>query len=334
MTPAQLINALPDGALIIGADGQVVEANPAAREALGLEVRGLPAKSAIRNSAFHVSVAEARESGTAVDTDIEVQSRPPRQFKAHMAPIGTSGAVLVVLRDLTREQRIEQMRSDFVANASHEMRTPLAAIIGTVETLQGAAKNDAKARERFFDSMLSQARRMKRLIDDLLTLSRIELNEHVRPRAQVDLFDIARQAKSNLVALIGETKIAVNFAAAQPTPVAGDADELLQVTQNLLENAIKYGASGGKVDISCKVISGFGVLEVKDYGRGIAEDHIPRLTERFYRVSTQESRARGGTGLGLAIVKHIVSRHRGKLDVASKLGEGSTFKISIPLYRS
>jgi two-component system phosphate regulon sensor histidine kinase PhoR len=334
MTSADLINALPDGALIIAADGNVLAANPQARDALGLEPKGLPIKSVLRHAAFHQGIAEARETELPVHIELEIQSRPPRQFNASIALIGTSGDVLVVLRDLTREQRIERMRSDFVANASHEMRTPLAAIIGTIETLQGAAKNDARARERFFDSMLTQARRMKRLIDDLLTLSRIELNEHVRPSAQVDLFDVARQAKSNLVGLVLEAKVEVNLGEAKPTVVAGDADELLQVTQNLLENAIKYGAAGGKVDIACKAERGFGVLEVKDYGRGIAEDHLPRLTERFYRVSTQESRARGGTGLGLAIVKHIISRHRGKLDIASKLGEGSTFRISIPLYHS
>ncbi|MBG1233747.1 ATP-binding protein [Aestuariivirga litoralis] len=332
MTPANLINALPDGALIIGPDGNVLAANEAAKEALGLDLKGLPVKSVLRHAAFHSGVAEVRETGSPVHIDLDMQSRPPRQFNAHIAPVDDVGTVLVVLRDLTREQRIERMRSDFVANASHEMRTPLAAIIGTIETLQGPAKNDAKAREKFFDTMLTQARRMKRLIDDLLTLSRIELNEHLRPNAKVDLVDVARQAKSNLVSLIAETNVEVNLTGTKSTIVAGDADELLQVTQNLLENAIKYGAAGGKVDVTCIAEAGFGSLAVKDYGRGIAENHIPRLTERFYRVSTQESRARGGTGLGLAIVKHIISRHRGKLDIASKLGEGSTFRISIPLY--
>lgn len=334
MTPANLINAMPDAAMIIGGNGHVLVANPAAREALGLDPLGLAVKSILRHNAFHGGVAEVRETQQPVHIELDLPSRPPRQFNASIALISTSGDVLVVLRDLTREQRIERMRSDFVANASHEMRTPLAAIIGTIETLQGAAKNDAKARERFFDSMLAQGKRMKRLIDDLLTLSRIELNEHVRPNAQVELSDVARQAKSNLVALIAEAKIEVNINSTQRAVVAGDADELLQVTQNLIENAIKYGASGAKIDVSCSAERGFGVLEVRDYGRGIAEDHIPRLTERFYRVSTQESRARGGTGLGLAIVKHIISRHRGKLDIASKLGEGAAFKISIPLYNS
>ena len=226
------------------------------------------------------------------------------------------------------------MRSDFVANASHEMRTPLAAIIGSIETLQGAARDDAKAREKFLVTMSVQARRMKRLIDDLLTLSRIELNEHVRPSARVDLVDVIRQAQSNLKNLAQANNVVMEAHEAESALVAGDADELLQVVQNLLENAIKYGGSGGRVVIACQTQMNDGVLFVQDFGRGIAEDHIPRLTERFYRVSTQESRARGGTGLGLAIVKHIISRHRGKLGISSQVGLGTTFTVSIPLYNS
>ena len=334
MSPAELIAALPDGAMIIGRDGTIMAANYPAIDALQIEPRGLMAASLIRHAAFVSGVTEVRATGQAMTIDIEIQSRPPRQFSAHVAPIGQSAELLVVLRDLTREQSIERMRSDFVANASHEMRTPLAAIIGTIETLQGPAKNDAKAREKFFDSMLVQARRMKRLIDDLLTLSRIELNEHVRPNARVDFQDVIRQAKSNLAGLAKENNVALETTGAVATVVAGDADELLQVTQNLIENAIKYGGSGGSVQISCRPENGQGALHVRDFGRGIAEVHLPRLTERFYRVSTQESRARGGTGLGLAIVKHIVSRHRGKLDVSSELGQGSTFTIVIPLYNT
>ncbi len=334
MTPVELIAALPDGAIIIGADGLVVTANEAAREALGLELKGLTAKAVMRNPTFHAGLIQARQTQQPLFIDLELQSRPPRQFSAHIAPIGSSGHLLVVLRDLTREQRIERMRSDFVANASHEMRTPLAAIIGTIETLQGPAKNDAKARDRFFESMLTQARRMKRLIDDLLTLSRIELNEHVRPNARVDFRDVMRQAKSNLVGMAKEGNIEIAVHASDPVVVSGDSDELLQVTQNLVENAIKYGGSGGRVEISSSTEGGQGKLTVRDFGRGIAEDHIPRLTERFYRVSTQESRARGGTGLGLAIVKHIVSRHRGRLEIESQVGQGSSFSIFIPLYNS
>lgn len=334
MAPADIIAALPDAAIIVGADGIVMAANASATDALQLEPKGLQAAALIRQPNFVVALTETKVSRQPVVIDVELQGRPPRQFSAHLAPIAKGLDVLVVLRDLTREQRIERMRSDFVANASHEMRTPLAAIIGTVETLQGAAKNDAKAREKFFDSMLTQARRMKRLIDDLLTLSRIELNEHVRPNAKVDLQDMIRQATSNLAGMAKESRVVFSTDASVTTLVAGDADELLQVTQNLLENAIKYGGSGGQVEISCQPEGRLGMLRVRDFGKGIAEMHLPRLTERFYRVSTQESRARGGTGLGLAIVKHIVSRHRGRLEISSTPGHGSIFTVTIPLYIS
>jgi two-component system phosphate regulon sensor histidine kinase PhoR len=221
-----------------------------------------------------------------------------------------------------------------VANASHEMRTPLAAIIGSIETLQGPARNDAKAQSQFLATMLTQALRMKRLIDDLLTLSRIELNEHMQPRARVDLQDIARQAAGNLNALAASEKLKIDVSGCSPALVAGEADELLQVAQNLIENAIKYASGGGKIEIITSANGSMGTLSVRDYGPGIADIHLPRLTERFYRVSTQESRARGGAGLGLAIVKNIVLRHRGKLDVSSTIGEGSIFSVHIPLYNS
>ena len=334
MTSAELIDALPDGALIVGVGGEVSAANMLATDILGGNLRGISAKGLIREPAFHAALSQVAESRQPVLIDIEIAGRPIRQFSVHIAPVGAAGECLVVFRDLTREQRIERMRSDFVANASHEMRTPLAAIIGSIETLQGAARDDAKAREKFLATMSVQARRMKRLIDDLLTLSRIELNEHVRPNARVDLVDVIRQAQSNLKNLAQENNVVMEAHDAKSALVAGDSDELLQVVQNLLENAIKYGGSRGRVVIACQAQMNDGVLFVQDFGRGIAEDHIPRLTERFYRVSTQESRARGGTGLGLAIVKHIISRHRGKLGIASQVGQGTTFTVSIPLYNS
>jgi two-component system phosphate regulon sensor histidine kinase PhoR len=251
-----------------------------------------------------------------------------------LSRLGNHGHILVLLRDLTREQAVEKMRSDFVANASHEMRTPLSTIIGTIETLQGAAKEDPKAREKFLSSMLAQAHRMKRLIDDLLTLSRIELNAHVRPSSKVSLSNIAKQAKSNLTTFATEYNVELELISDGEVQVSGEPDELLQVALNLIENAIKYGGEGKRVEIHCSEMGRNGVLSITDFGQGIAEDHIPRLTERFYRVSTKQSRARGGTGLGLAIVKHIVLRHRGEMDIRSEPSRGSTFTVSIPLYNS
>jgi two-component system, OmpR family, phosphate regulon sensor histidine kinase PhoR len=329
-----LLAALPDGALIIEASGIVTEANAHARDILQMNPQGLPATSVVRASAFAEALASMRLSGQEVTVETEFRGKPARIVSMQVIPLGSEGDVLALMRDLSREQAVEKMRSDFVANASHEMRTPLASIIGSIETLQGAAKNDAKAREQFLGTMLTQAHRMKRLIDDLLTLSRIELNEHVRPNTRVLLPDVARQAKANLAAAAEDAGVTVAFNATGDIAVAGNPDELLQVAQNLLENAIKYGSSGKRVEIDCYTYSNQGILVVKDFGKGIADIHLPRLTERFYRVSTQESRSRGGTGLGLAIVKHIVQRHRGKLAVASTEGQGSTFSVSIPLIES
>jgi two-component system, OmpR family, phosphate regulon sensor histidine kinase PhoR len=331
---AQFIDALPDGALIINTDSTIVALNAAALDVLPSAAEGIAATTIIRNQGFAATLAQVRETGTANSVEIEFHGRPPRMVNAHVALLQDSGLVLVLLRDLTREQAVEKMRSDFVANASHEMRTPLATIIGSIETLQGAAKDDAKAREKFLATMLTQAHRMKRLIDDLLTLSRIELNEHVQPEGKVQLSAIIKQARANLTGLATHSKIDVALDLDEAALVTGNADELLQVALNLIENAIKYGGDGGRVLIACKVQGTSGVLSVQDFGQGIAEDHIPRLTERFYRVSTKESRARGGTGLGLAIVKHIILRHRGQLSIQSAPGRGSTFTVSVPLYIS
>ncbi len=328
------LSALPDGALLLNASGVITSANAKAEDMLDLHLVGLAATNVIRLPGFADALAKCQRDNVPQSVELDIHSTPPRLLEAHIASLGGDGDLLVVLRDLTREQQIERMRSDFVANASHEMRTPLTAILGTIETLQGPARDDAKARDRFFSTMLTQARRMKRLVDDLLTLSRIELNEHVRPNASVDLCDVARQAKSNLAALARELSVDVTLTCNGDASVAGDSDELLQVAQNLIENALKYGNSGGRIEILCEHTGNEVRFAVRDFGKGIAAVHLPRLTERFYRVSTQESRARGGTGLGLAIVKHIVLRHRGRMTVDSQEGRGSTFTVTIPAYKS
>jgi len=236
----------------------------------------------------------------------------------------------VMIRDLTREQQIERMRADFVANASHELRTPLAALLGFIETMQGAAKNDEAARQKFLGLMRSQAERMKRLIDDLLSLSRIELNEHVRPSGHVDLGLVARHVGDVLDGMAKEAGCEIRIAIGETLPVVGDWDELVQVMQNLVENALKYANSGKLVTIEGRCTDGQVELTVRDRGPGIAAEHIPRLTERFYRVNVQDSRSRGGTGLGLAIVKHILNRHRGRLAISSEPGSGSSFSVRLP----
>jgi two-component system, OmpR family, phosphate regulon sensor histidine kinase PhoR len=329
-----LLASLPDAALLLDGAGMVTFANTLATDALQVNLKGLAITNILRNVAVSDALSAVFGGQPSSEVAIELHGRVPRQFQVHIARVGVSNQFLMVLRDLTREQRIERMRSDFVANASHEMRTPLASILGSIETLQGAARHDEKARDMFLDTMLAQAKRMRRLIDDLLTLGRIELNEHVRPRAKVSLREMARQARSNLTDLASQTEVAVSLADGEDVLVAGDADELLQVVQNLLENALKYGNAGKRIDVTCTRAGSMGRLSVQDFGKGIAEVHVPRLTERFYRVSTQESRARGGTGLGLAIVKHILLRHQGDLEVTSAPNQGSTFAIRIPLAKS
>jgi two-component system, OmpR family, phosphate regulon sensor histidine kinase PhoR len=243
--------------------------------------------------------------------------------------------VLMTFHDLTPLRRVEEMRADFVANASHELRTPLAALSGFIETLQGSARDDAKARERFLAIMREQAHRMARLIDDLLSLSRIELNAHRRPDTPVDLVPIVRQVVDSLETLARDRGVTVNVEAANALTVLGDRDELVRIFENLVENALKYGAPGKRVDI--KLGAGMSAENepeaqvcVRDYGPGIAPEHLPRLTERFYRVDVKESRAQGGTGLGLALVKHILNRHRGRLTIESAPGAGASFTIHLP----
>ena len=229
------------------------------------------------------------------------------------------------------------MRADFVANASHELRTPLASLKGYVETLQGKAKDDAEARARFLKIMEEQAERMSRLVDDLLSLSRVEMREHLPPSDDVDLGPILREVAQALEPVATRAGITLNLAAGEGEMVVrGDADELTQVFQNLIHNAIKYSDTGGKVEIVLRrepATSGRppGLrVDVVDDGPGIPPQHLPRLTERFYRVNAAASRQKGGTGLGLAIVKHILNRHRGELVISSKLDQGSTFSVLLP----
>jgi two-component system phosphate regulon sensor histidine kinase PhoR len=248
---------------------------------------------------------------------------------------GRPNLVLMTFHDLTPLRHVEEMRADFVANASHELRTPLAALSGFIETLQGSARDDEKARLRFLAIMQEQARRMARLIDDLLSLSRIELNAHRRPDTAVDLVPIVRHVVDGLETLARDRGVSVHIEATNALTIPADRDEMVRVFENLVENALKYGAPGKRVDITLdQGISPDGAAEarvgVRDYGPGIAPEHLPRLTERFYRVDVRESRAQGGTGLGLALVKHILNRHRGRLSIESKLGEGATFIVYLP----
>ena len=329
-----LVSALPDPVLILDARGTIIKTNSHAQAMLESKLVGLHISQVIRAPAVLDAVTQAVAGGESQRVDYEVRGPRARHFELYVSAITPTPqeghAVLLVLKDLTREQHIERMRSDFVANASHELRTPLASLSGFIETLQGAARDDEAARDRFLALMQGQAERMKRLIDDLLSLSRIEMNAHLRPSGVVDLAKVASHVCDVLSGLAQAENIKLQINLASPMAVEGDWDELVQVVLNLVENAIKYSGPGTSIVLEGSSRDGFVLLSVIDQGPGIAEEHIPRLTERFYRISVQESRSRGGTGLGLAIVKHILNRHRGRLIVTSQIGVGSTFTIRLP----
>ena len=334
--------AMPDPFIVLDSDGVVVVANRVAEEVLETSLLGQPISLAIRSPQILDAVEEVVAGNEAVNVDFERRVPVERLFHAFIAPIAAPGgqararrSVLIVLRDLTREQQIERMRADFVANASHELRTPLSSLMGFIETLQGPARNDEEAREKFLPMMRTQAERMKRLVGDLLSLSRIELNAHRRPTDVIDAGLVLRQAAELMGPLARESGVALELDAPVDLRVTGDWDELIQVMQNLIENAIKYAASGLRIIVrGSRAADGRVELAVEDFGPGIPAEHIPRLTERFYRVSVQESRSRGGTGLGLAIVKHILNRHRGKLVITSEMGVGTVFRVVLPAIRT
>jgi two-component system, OmpR family, phosphate regulon sensor histidine kinase PhoR len=335
-----MAEALPDPVLLLDQAGQVLFCNAPARGLFASLREGSHISSVIRTPEFLDAVSAAPDRGRAVTVTYAERVPVGRRMAATVAPLtrGTErgGNILVLLRDLTEVERINQMRADFIANASHELRTPLASLRGFIETLQGTAKEDTGARERFLPIMAEQASRMTRLIDALLSLSRVEMNAHVAPSDLVDLNDVLNHAKDTLDPLAREMGFRFDVGRfPRPAIVRGDRDELLQVLQNLVQNALKYGHRGGQVRIDAKHIPSLGrqagryAIAVIDTGPGIAPEHLPRLTERFYRLDVASSREKGGTGLGLAIVKHILNRHRGELAIASKPGKGSTFTIML-----
>ena len=327
-----LLDQLPIPVMLLDDDERVLFVNEAMRGVLGPGLDRKRASSVLRNPDVLWAISEARE-GRSADVPFSLPVPIERHFQAYAARISvTPPATALLLHDLTVVRKSEQMRADFIANASHELRTPLAAVSGFIETLRGPARDDAVARDQFLDIMGVESARMRRLIDDLLSLTRIEMNEHVAPQGKVALDGAVRQAANALKPLAVQDDITVTVEAAPNLPmVVGEHDELVQLFQNLIHNAIKYGREGGVVLVSLGLSpDGQVFVAVKDDGEGIAPNAIPRLTERFYRVDVKRSRERGGTGLGLAIVKHIVSRHQGRLSIESKLGEGSTFTVTLP----
>jgi two-component system phosphate regulon sensor histidine kinase PhoR len=342
-----VLAALPEPLLLLDPDRRVVRANAAAEAMLGDRLVGLDLAGTLRHPAVLAATDAALRGGGERVVAFELTSPVERHLSARIAPLwphtAEGAAAVLVLNDHTAMTRAERLRADFVANASHELRTPLASLVGFIETLRGPARDDKAAGERFLAIMAEQAGRMQRLVDDLLSLSRIEMNEHRPPTGAVDLGGLVRGVADTLEqrATSRGMRIVLALPADLP-PVQGDADELVQVFQNLIDNAIKYGTPGTAIEISGTRTArplpaarpgqrAAVAVAIRDHGAGIEREHLPRLTERFYRIDPARSRELGGTGLGLAIVKHIVSHHRGTLEIESAPGAGSVFTVQLPV---
>jgi two-component system phosphate regulon sensor histidine kinase PhoR len=337
-----ILERLPDPLIVLGSDRVLQRANAAARAAFGDDVQAVLRHPQLRAA---IDRALAAGAGTAPQiAELRVPVPVPREVQAMVVPLDrplSGGAgVLAVLSDRTRERAVERTRADFVANASHELRTPLASLIGFIETLRGPAADDPPAQARFLEIMAEQAERMNRLIDDLLSLSRIEITEHQAPAEIVDIEELTGRILAGFEIRIRQKNTSLEYWPEPGLPhILGDTDQLEQVVQNLVDNALKYGRDGGSVRVKIAPAPRGGkyparrglVLSVADDGPGIPREHLPRLTERFYRVDAGRSRAVGGTGLGLAIVKHIVNRHRGTLLIESEAGRGATFLVWLPV---
>src|SRR5262245_58462836 len=338
-----VVAGMPDPAVLLDRAGRVIHLNAAAAQLAPALRKNELAQFALRSpeiiSALRAAIATSEPRRASYLDHVPVD----RWMELIITPVpvptvfgGVEKCMLMTFHDQTPLRRVEEMRADFVANASHELRTPLAALSGFIDTLQGPAKDDPKARERFLSIMHVQATRMARLIDDLLSLSRVDRSAHVRPDTLTDLVPILRQVADGLEPLARERQVAVDIQLPDaPVMIAGDREELMRLFENLIENALKYGASGGRVIVSLtSAMSGEGIPEirvmVRDFGPGIAPEHLPRLTERFYRVDVGDSRSQGGTGLGLSLVKHILIRHRGRLLIESVPRNGATFTACFP----
>jgi len=344
-----IVELLPDPLIVLAADRSVRRANSAAQAAFGADMSAV-----LRHPGLHGAidraltpgtpqgVAQGMAQGTVQTAELSLSAPVARELHATVVPmdppLADGGRAVVVLSDRSRERAVERMRADFAANASHELRTPLSSLIGFIDTLRGPAADDPPAQQRFLGIMAEQAARMNRLIDDLLSLSRIELTEHQAPAARVDLAELLVGLAAGFEPRLIQLRVTLDLAMTHGLPpVLGDTDQLTQVAQNLLDNAVKYGREGGTVRLAAEPAAGPRwparpgvVVTVADQGHGIPREHLPRLTERFYRVDTGRSRAVGGTGLGLAIVKHIVNRHRGQLAIESEVGVGTTVSVWLP----
>jgi two-component system phosphate regulon sensor histidine kinase PhoR len=329
----EIVHALDIAAIVLDGERRIVAFNRHAADLFPSISVGAPVALATRNPELLLSIDRVFSEGRTETTEFTERMLQGRRFIVTSTLL--SGArLLLQFRDTSEQERLAQLRADFIANASHELRTPLASIKGFIETLQGPAREDAAARTRFLGIMAAQSQRMNRILDDLLSLSRIEMRAHLKPEGTVELGELIAHVMRGLEPLAQQADIALKYVSlTDAVHVRGDRDELEQVLQNLVHNAIKYGRSGGTVDVTIAQRGAqrpgrtLVAITVADDGPGIPPEHLPRLTERFYRVDTARSREKGGTGLGLAIVKHILNRHKGELEITSEIGRGSQFTV-------
>ncbi|MFN7305505.1 MAG: ATP-binding protein [Alphaproteobacteria bacterium] len=341
---AAILENLPEPVLLLSGERAVLRANTAARDMLGPEAagRGPDAAALLRHPALAVAMDEALAEGRSVTAELHLPVPLPREVSARVVPLdpplANGGRLLILLIDRRREATIDRTRADFVANASHELRTPLASLLGFIETLRGPAADDPAAQQRFLGIMAEQGERMRRLIDDLLNLSRIEMEEHQPPLGEAPLAQIIRAEAEALAPLLKRRDMRLEMALDEALIAKpAHADQVGQVIRNLLENAINHGRDGGLISITLRRAAADdattrpgALLGIADDGPGIAKHHLPRLTERFYRVDQARSRQKGGTGLGLAITRHIVMRHRGRLAIESTEGIGTKVSVWLP----
>lgn len=338
-----ILEVLPDPVILLDEQKLILTANKAAKTLFGAEIEGRSLAIAIRHPEVLDGVNTVLDGTPHHRGRISLHVPVRRSFDIQVAALSrtTQGeaAAVLIMHDMTAEQNAEQIRADFVANVSHELRSPLSSLVGFIETLRGPARDDPAAQDRFLEIMDTESKRMTRLIDDLLSLSRVEANEHVPPEGQVNLGQLLADVRNTLAIRALDRNMTIDISDFPEAVFAsGDRDELTEVFHNLMDNAVKYCPEGTRIQVEIKKSmripesGGAGVLvSVSDEGEGIPDEHLPRLTERFYRVDKGRSRTMGGTGLGLAIVKHIVNRHRGQLTVESAIGKGTTFNVYLPI---
>lgn len=333
------LNGLQEAIFILDGSRRILFGNTIAESIFGKFAISSDFVRTIRHPQCMEMIEQVLQGQETATDAITIENPIKTTFNVLVSRLGGEGnRVMVSMMDISERRQIEQMRSDFVANVSHELRSPLTALTGFIETLQGPAKQDASARARFLELMEREAGRMARLVSDLLSLSKFEATKRILPRDRCDIIKIVNRVKATLSEMIAREGKTVRIVFEEPElSITGDEDALVQVFQNLIENAIKYSAANSTITATISEVSNFAgmnapavAIVIQDRGDGIPQEHIARLTERFYRVDSDRSREKGGTGLGLAIVKHIINQHRGRLKIESETGVGSTFSVFLP----